>query len=154
MNRLSRNEQLFAGAGLLLFILSFIKLWATYKGHVFTAFTVHISAWDYGFLLKVGIIVALAGAVAVILKAVGVKFDLPGVAYMIAGIFVGADMLLYVLVGPPDAGGLADESRGILLFVALVLGIVMAYAGWMINKEQPTTAGPASPASPAAPPAS
>lgn len=148
LNRLSRGEQLFGGAGLVLFIISFIKLWATYKGKVFTSFTVHISAWDYGFLLKLGIIVALAGAVAVILKAAGIKFDVPGIAYMVAGIFVGADMLLYVLVGPPDAGGLADESRGILLFVALILGAVMAYAGWLINKEQPVTTAP----SPAAPP--
>lgn len=154
MNRLSRGEQLFAGAGLLLFILSFIKLWATYKGRFFSSFTVHISAWDYGFLLKLGIIVALAGAIAILLKAFGVKFDLPGIAYMIAGIFVGADMLLYILVGPPDAGGLANESRGILLYVAFVLGLVIAYAGWLINKEVPDTGSPASPASPAAPPAS
>lgn len=151
MNRLSRGEQLFGGAGLLLFILSFISPWATVSvagfGHQ------SFNGWDaFGPLVKFGFILAILGAGLAVAKAANLSMEIPPVVYLVAGALVGLIMLLATALGPSDEGADllpgVDVSRGFLLFVGLVLGLVMAYGGWLIFKQQPATSAAAPPAAP------
>lgn len=158
LDRLSTGEKIVAGSGLLIFILSFIPPWAKLDiGSVSTSF----HAWDgYGFLIKLGILLALVAAVLAIVKAFGSNLSLPltaGTLYLVLAAINALCLLLGVVIGP--AGGedeaalaLADieVSRGLMLFVAFALSLVQTYGAWAHRGTEPATTGPATTPPPAA----
>ena len=161
LNRLSTGEKTLAGSAALLFILSFLSLWAKVEVKAGTVnSTTRFSAWDaYGFLVKLALILALIAVGVVLAKAAGVNMTLPyGQVYLgLAGVTL-LFMLIALLVGPDESGsggafGFSVEiSRGIGLFIGTLLSAIMAFGAWMHYSGGEDTATPAAPAMPEAPP--
>lgn len=173
LNRLSLGEKLLGVCALALFILSFVGFWAKIEvsgAGELEAFgvetTQRFNAWDaYGFLVKLGLIVALIAFVLVVVRAVGANINLPmpwGTVYLVlAGITLIA-MLLAVLIGPSEEGsgsffGVSVEiSRGLGTFIGAILALGMAAGAWLANSAEgsaaPASAMPTTPTTPTTPP--
>jgi hypothetical protein len=165
VNRLSRGEKILGAAAGLLFISSFLPFWAKFesKGGGIGAST-RYNAWDaYNFFpVKLAIILALVAVIWVALRAFDVSMNLPTSGGMVAVVLGGLTLLLMLiglLTGPAGGGGESfsiggqefgyEVSRGLMLFVGIVLAAGMAYGGYLAMSED--TAAPAYQA-PAAPP--
>jgi hypothetical protein len=174
-NRLTTGEKILGVSGLLLFILSFFKLWAKIEvnsqgvdlGGLASA-SQKFSAWDaYGFLVKLGLICALVAAILVIARAAMANLTLPvplGLVYLgLSGVTL-LFVLLALLVGPDESGsgtffGVSVEiSRGIGLFIGTILAAAMAAGAWMHYQSEGsgtpvvgTTVPPTQPPPPTAP---
>lgn len=153
LDRLSTGEKIVAGSGILIFILSFIKPWA--KVSVFGS-SVSFNAWDgYGFLIKLGLLLALVAAVLAIIKAFGTNLNLPASAGVLYLVLAGLDalfLLLGVIIGPAGTDVVPagiDVSRGFLLFVGFILALIQTYGAWSHRQTEGTTA-PATTPPPAA----
>ncbi|MGH2755457.1 MAG: hypothetical protein ACRDLB_13640 [Actinomycetota bacterium] len=167
--RLSQGEKIVGVTSGLLVLLSFFPLWAKYEFEA-DGFSdsQRYSAWSdaFNFLSKFAILLALTALVLVIVKAVGKKVELPvnsGLLYVgLAGLSTLL-LLLLVITGPREiadiAGGDIDllgleqgfeVSRGIMLFVGLVLAAGATVGGYLHMQEEGTGTGPTAP--PTAPP--
>ena len=167
MKKLSAGERIVLFASAALVILSFVPLWASYsfEAEGLSGFDTSqsFSAWSgaYGFLGKLGIILAAVALGLVIARLVGASFTFPAVTYVGLGAGSTVLLLIAVLTGPEDGGlgsiaaaaaGL-DISRGILLFVGVVLAAAIAVGGYMHMQAEGTTAGVHGAATPPPPPA-
>jgi hypothetical protein len=161
LDRISMGEKTLAGSAAVLFILSFLGIWA--KVEIKTAVvksSTSFSAWDaYGFLVKLGLILALVAVGIVVAKAAGVNMTLPyGQVYLGLAGATFVFMLLALLVGPDETGsgefgGASVEiSRGFGLFLGTLLAAAMAYGAWMHYSKGEDTPAPTTPAMPEAPP--
>ena len=169
LNRLSLGEKLAGLCALVLFVLSFLKIWAKVEvsgAGDLDAFgidtTQRFSAWDaYGFLVKLGLIAALIVFVLVVVRAVGSNVSLPmpwGTVYLVlAGITLIA-MVLALLIGPDESGsgdffGVSVEiSRGLGTFIGALLALGMAAGAWLAyNEESSGTGTPVMPTTPTTP---
>lgn len=158
LNRLSRGERIVGISGVILAILSFIGPWAKYE---FAGESQTYSLWGsetglgsvYGFLPKLGVILALVAVVLVLLRAAGVALNLPigwGLAYVGLGALATLLLLIGLLTGPEEggiAGQLAQDagleiSRGLFLFIGIVLAAVMTYGGYLHMQAEGTATGP------------
>jgi hypothetical protein len=154
--RLSKGEQILGVSAIVLFISSFVEQWAKASAEGFGS--VKANAWDgYGFLVKLGLILALVAAGLVIARLAGANFKLPwplGLVYVGIGALTTLLMLLGVLTGPDDEGADAipgiDIDRGFLLFVAVILGAAMTYGGYLHMQSEGSTTTPTEPPPPAA----
>jgi hypothetical protein len=170
MSKLSPGERIVMYASAALVVLSFIPLWASYSieidgigGVGGVSESESFSAWSgaYGFLMKLGIILAIVALGLTIARMSGASVTLPPVTYV--GLGVGATVLLLigVVMGPEDGGlgGLAaaaagfDVSRGILLYVGVVLAAAVAVGGYMHMQAEGATTGYSASAAPPPPPA-
>ena len=160
MDRLSLGEKLMAGGGLVLFVFSFFGSWVKVSG-VGGVGSVSFNAWDgYGFILKLGILVGLVLAGAIIAKAAGVTLpDMPPVVWTILAGIVVVTFLLTLAIGPNDEGAEflgVDIERGIFLFLAIIPVAAVGYGGYLKMQETEgggaTAIGGATPPPPAAPP--
>jgi hypothetical protein len=170
MNKLSPGERVVMFASAALVVLSFIPLWASYSIEIEGIGGVggvdesqSFSAWSgaYGFLMKLGIIIAIVALGLTIARMSGASLSLPPLTYV--GLGAGATVLLLigVVMGPEDGGlgGLAaaaagfDVSRGILLFVGVVLAAAIAVGGYMHMQAESTTTGYTGAVTPPPPPA-
>lgn len=168
LNRLTQGEKILGGSALLLFILSFLPLWAKVEvsaeglGGIGDA-SQRFNAWDaYGILVKLGLLAALIAVGLVIAKAAGMKLEIPRepVYLGLAGVTLVA-MVLALAIGPDESGsgnlfGVKVEiSRGIGLFLGTLLAAAMALGAWMYRGTEPAisgTPGTAPTAPPTAPP--
>jgi hypothetical protein len=146
LDRLSTGEKIVAGSGVLILILSWISPWAKCCDE--GLFEVSLNAWDgYGFLLKLGILLAFVASVIAILKAFGTNLNLPMPAGTFYLVLAGIDALfhlLYVIIGPQFQG--VDGDRGLLLFVGFALALIQTYGAWAHRGTEPaTTTGPTTP---------
>jgi hypothetical protein len=168
LNRLSRGEQILGISALLLLVLSFLPLWAKLEIEGAEEFgfdgTDRYSAWSaaFGFILKLGLILAIIALVLVIIRAVGTQMNLPVPAWQIYAGCAGLCLLLLlitVLTGPVgdqgDFGGF-EWSRGLAIFIGPVLAAGMAYGAYQhMQAEGGTTStgttagGPTNPPPPA-----
>jgi hypothetical protein len=158
IKRLTRGEQILGVAALLLFLSSFLAMWASVDfGVDVPGFSTDLNAWDaYNFFpLKLGLIIALVAVVWVALRAANVNMNLPWPAGLVALILGGATLLLVLL--SLLTGPVLNIDRGILLYVGIVLAAAMAYGGylaWQADQAGPTTyGGPAAPPPGPPPPA-
>ena len=164
INRLTMGEKIVGGASALLVVLSFIPMWATYEfaGLASESF----GPWSdaYGFLVKLALIAAIVALVVVGLRAAGTQLpDLPlslGLLYVALGGLATLGLLIGVLAGPNDGGVGAiaaaagfDISRGILLFLGLILAAAIAYGGYMHMQAEGTASATGEPSAPPPPPA-
>jgi hypothetical protein len=169
-SRLSQGEKIAAVCSGLLVLLSFFPLWAKYEvefGGV--SDSERYSAWSdaFNFLSKLAILLALTVLVILVVKAVGKDIKLPvntGLLYVVLGGLSSLLLLLLVITGPRDVteipgvsgvdlSGFEDAfevSRGIMLFIGLVLALGILVGGYMHMQNSPEE--PAAPTTP--PPAS
>jgi hypothetical protein len=171
-SRLSQGEKIVAISSGLLVLLSFFPLWAKYEYDFGAGLSdsERYSAWSdaFNFLSKLAILLALTALVLVIVRAIGKNVNLPinaGLIYVGLGGLSSLLLLIVVLVGPREIGdipGVADidlqgleagfeVSRGIMLFVGLILAIGILVGGYL--HMQGETTGPSTPTTPP-PPAS
>lgn len=131
---------MFLGSAALLFVVSWLKLWAKVE---VPGITVRGNAWQsYGAIGKLMVFLALAGIVIAVLRAMR-TVDIPAVAFAAVGGATLLLLLIMLLTGPEGSGtegfGGIEVSRGIFLFVGVVLGAVMAYGGYLIMQQGDTT---------------
>lgn len=147
LDKLSLGEKLLAASGLLLFLLSFLDFWIKAEAG---DFTVRGNAWDgYGIALKIALLCGLAAAALVGARASGANLTLPwsNVYRALAGVALALVLLTFV-VGPEEAGFGVEISRGIALFIGLLLAVLMA-AGAFMHAEAPGTTTASPPTTPA-----
>lgn len=154
LDRLSTGEKIVAGSGFLLFILSFIPPWAKVS---FLGTSQTFNAWGgFGFLIKLGILLALVAAVLAVLKAFGTNLNLPasaGTLYLVLAAINALCLLLGVIIGPAGDEVIptgVDISRGFLLFVGFALALVQTYGAWAHRGTEPAGAAGTTPPPPAA----
>lgn len=152
LKKLSLGDQIIGGSGIVLFVASFLTWFkAEVKGFSGLGFSASASAnaWDVGFLGWFPVLLGLAmvAFVAVRVFAPHVKIpDLPlpwGQVQFIVGCVAAALLVLKLLIGEDDGGGVVSISRGFGMFLAVLAGIGLAVGGYFKWKE---------PAAPAAPP--
>jgi hypothetical protein len=136
----------------LLFILSFVPYWAAINYPTGTLPDENVGAWGgYPYFVKLGLLLALLNAIFVIVKGFGLNLILPAAPTIVYLVLAGADalfVLVYAVLGPP-LGGEAEAriiglhaTRGILLFVGLVLALLQTYGGWLHLRSARTSAIP------------
>lgn len=154
LDRLSLGEKLFAGCGVLLFVLSFLKLWAKVElESEFGDASQRFSGWEgYGFLVDLAFILAIVGAGLVIARAAGVSMSLPwSNVYRGIGTVVAVLLVLALAVGPDESGsvstaaGSIEISRGIGLFIGALLALGMAAGAWMHSESLGASPGTVTP---------
>lgn len=158
LNRLTKGERLAGIAAIVLFLVSFIPMWAS-RGYEFDDAVLpgyeqkaDLNAWGgYGFTMSLALILTLLVAVLVGAKAAGAldRANLPvplGLVYAGAGALILLIMLFSVLTGPEglnevDVGIGAQyvNERGILLFVGVVLAAAVAAGGFIHMKDEGST---------------
>jgi hypothetical protein len=159
-NRLSRGERIVMIASGALLICSFIPLWASYSvsasAQGFEASeSDSYSAWGpaYNFVPKLAIILAILALAVTVVRMADVQ--LPDLPVSLGLVYVGLSglatllLLLTVLFGPYEASEADlslfgtdvsyDTSRGLLLFVGLLLAAGATYGGYLHMQEE--TAG-------------
>lgn len=160
LNRLSKGERLAGIAALLLFISSFIPMWASFgyeqEGNELLPAGLETktdyNAWSgYGFTMTIALILALIVAGLVIARAAGAldNVNLPaplGIVYAGAGTLILLIMLFSILTGPEGAneielgfGAQYVAERGLLLFLGTLLAAGVALGGFMHMKEEGST---------------
>jgi hypothetical protein len=163
----TKGERIVLFAAVALVVLSIIPLWASYsfeaEGVVGVDTDQSFSVWSgaYSFLVKLGIILAIVAIALALARAAGASFELPSITYLALGGVATLLLLFGVLTGPEDGGisGIAadlagfDVSRGILLYVGVVLAAAMAVGGFMHMQEVGTSTTYSSQAAPPPPPA-
>lgn len=164
INRLSAGEKIVLGASALLVVLSFVPLWASYS---FAGLgSESYGAWSgaFGFFVKLALILAILALVVTGLRAAGTQLpELPvsfGLLYVGLGGLATLGLLIGVLAGPNDGGvgalaaaaGL-DISRGILLFVGVILAGAIAYGGYMHLQSEGSSSTLGGSSAPPPPPA-
>lgn len=165
MKNLSAGERIVMFASAALVILSFVPLWASIsvEGTLgFEGISENGNAWDaYGFLVKLGIILAIVALGLTIANMTGKSVSTPPFTYAALGAAATVLLVIGVLTGPEDGGlgalGAAavgvDISRGILLFVGAVLAAAIAVGGYMHMQGEGATTGYRGAATPPPPPA-
>ena len=157
LNRLSKGERLAGIAALVLFISSFIPMWASIGFEQESnellpegiEAKTDYSAWGgYGFTMKIAMLLALIIVVLVIARAAGaldsVNLPVPlGLIYAGAGALILLLMLLNLLTGPEGDneidlgfGGQYVAERGILLFLGLLLALATAAGGFLHMRDE------------------
>ena len=160
LNRLTKGEKLAGIAALVLFILSFVPMWASFGtetdipeaeifGNIETK--TDYNAWSgYGFTMTIAMILCLVIVALVIARAAGAldRVNLPaplGVVLAGAGALVLLIMLFSLLTGPSgqnevDFGGVKYVAeRGLLLYVGILLAAATALGGFLHMKEEGST---------------
>jgi hypothetical protein len=173
LDRLSRGEQILGGAALLLFIVSFLKPWASIETSaegvpedlVGQIPSPDFNMWDaYGFLPKLGVIIGLLLVVLIVAKAAGAleNLDLPvplGLVYVGGAALTVLTMLIALIAGVEGSneatafGVTTEAERGLLLYLGILLSLAMGFGAFMHFQGEGgrTTTGPAT-RGPAAPP--
>jgi len=132
LTRISRGAQIWAVAGIVYFIASFLKWYGIDDEFQGFNFDVSFNAWDLGFLW--GILWALlfiAGAILLVLPAFGVNVPrLPAIAFLLVAALATLFTLLKLIIGEDEP---IETSFGI--FLALVAAAVATFGGYLMFKE-------------------
>ena len=172
--RWTKGEMILAVSAFLLFVTSFIGLWGSVENSttadvpdtVLDQFESRadlgsFSLWTgYGFLPKLGILIALLLAAFVVVRAIGAldQVDLPvpaGLIYLGGAGLVVLLMLIALVAGPEGAnetsfsiGGVTQTTelqRGILLYLGVLLSLAMAAGAYLHFQEGEAATTPAGP---------
>lgn len=145
LKKLTQGEQIMGGAGVLLFIVSFLK-WFGLDFKIAGVTAASYSENAYGsFFSLIGVLLALVIVVVLILqKFTTVKLpDLPiswNQAYFFASIAVAALIVLQLLIGGSKSGTDLDRKYGV--FVGALVAIAMAVGGFLQSKDDPKSSAP------------
>jgi hypothetical protein len=136
LSKISKGGQIFAGAGLVYFIASFLN-WFSFDVPGFpeagiAATSVDASGWDVGFLwCGLWALALLAGAVMLVLPAFGVSVPkLPAVGYLAAAGLGALFTLLKLLIGESD-----PWERSIGLYLAVIAVGAAVFGAFLMFQE-------------------
>ncbi|MDP9465299.1 MAG: hypothetical protein M3P52_11795 [Actinomycetota bacterium] len=132
LGKLSTGQKIFAVAGLVYFIASFLSWYSLDTELEGFGFDFSANAWDLGFLWgTLWALLFLAGAVLIVLPAFGVSAPkLPAIAFLAVGALATLFTLLKLLIGEDDP---ISASFGI--YLAVIAAIAAAYGGFMMFTE-------------------
>lgn len=139
LSKVSKGGQIFAGAGIVFLIASFLpwyKAEASFGG--FSA-SETASAWgDLGFLWgSLWALLLLAGAVLLVLPAFGVAAPkLPAIAFLAVGALATLFTVLKLIIGEdeaPELGITVDASFG--LYLAIIAAAAATFGAFTMFKE-------------------
>jgi hypothetical protein len=143
LSRLSTADKVIAGAGIAYLIFMFLPWYGIDTGFG----TVDNSGWDY-FLGGILPLILIAVMVAhVLITALSPDTNLPdpplpwGQVHLFAGIAVAVILVLRLLIGSDDVGGVdvgVDLDRKIGLFLAVIAGLAIAAGGFLKSQEEGT----------------
>lgn len=124
------------GSGIVLFIASFLT-WFKAEVSGFGEFgSASANGWDVGFLGWFPVLIGLLMVALVAVRAFAPQVKLPdlplpwGQVEFIAGCVAAVLLVLKLIIGEDDGGGLVDISRSIGLFLAVLAGIGLAVGGY------------------------
>ena len=129
LSKLSMGQKIFAVAGLVYFIASFLS-WYSYDVAGFIS--ISANAWDIGFLWgTLWALLFIIGGVLLVVPAFGVSAPkLPAIAFLAVGALATVFTVLKLLIGEPDP---ISASFGI--YLAVIAAIAATYGGFMMFKE-------------------
>ena len=146
LKKLSQGEQIMGGAGILLFVFSFLKWFGLEFKIAGFGSAGSYSENAYGsFFSLIGILLALVIVVVLILqKFTTVKLpDLPiswAQTYFFGSIAVAALIVLQLLIGGSKSGVDLDRKYGV--YIGALAAIAMAVGGFLQSKDAPKSAAP------------
>jgi hypothetical protein len=134
--RLSRQDQIVIGAGL----LGFIALFLPWYGASVIGYSASVSGWSTSYGWLGGLLIVAAGAVLALWRAKAIKLPQSvGPAVLVFGLsLIGTVIVILRWITLPKGGGgvagLATYSYGPRygIFIALVVGIVQAIVAFMM----------------------
>ena len=133
LSKISKGGQIFAGAGIIYLIASFLPWYSLPKEFEVAGYDTSFNAWgDIGFLWgSLWALLFLAGAVLLILPAFGVQAPkLPAIAFLVVGALATLFTLLKLLIGEIEP---LSASFGI--FLAVIAAAVATFGGFLMFKE-------------------
>ena len=135
LSKVSKGGQIFAGAGLIYLIASFLPWYTLDIPKELQGFISDdsVNAWgDLGFLWgSLWALLFLAGAVMLVLPAFGVAVPkLPAVAYLAVGGLATLFTLLKLIIGEDG-----PINAGYGLYLAVIAAAAAAFGGFMMFKE-------------------
>lgn len=133
LSKISKGGQIFAGAGIIYLIASFLPWYTLPKEYESIGIDISYNAWgDIGFLWgSLWALLFLAGAVLLVLPAFGVKAPkLPAIAFLTVAVLATLFTLLKLLIGENDP---LSASFGI--FLAVVAAAGATFGGFLMFKE-------------------
>ena len=141
LSKVSKGGQIFAGAGIVFLIASFLPWYSVEFGGFEGIGSVSnsVNAWgDIGFLWgSLWALLLLAGAVLLILPAFGVQAPkVPAVAFLAVAALATIFTLLKLLIGEddaPDLGITIDASFG--LYLAIIAAAAATFGAFTMFKE-------------------
>ena len=141
LSKISRGGQIFAGAGIVFLVASFLPWYSLDYGGFqgVGGISDSANAWgDVGFLWgSLWALLLLGGAVLLILPAFGVQVPkLPAVAFLAVGALATIFTVLKLLIGEDDAPELGitiDASFG--LYLAIIAAAAAAFGGFLMFRE-------------------
>lgn len=141
INKMSTEDKAIAGLGIAVLVFSFFPWYGLDSAFI----DVSASGWDMGISAKLGILLALAAAVWVVLRAAGVSMpDLPVEAAMVtlglAGL--GALFLVYRILDLPSGPGV---GRKIGIFLAVLASLAQTFFAFRAYQARGAAAAPAAP---------
>jgi hypothetical protein len=143
LKKLSQGEMVIGGSGIVLFVASFLT-WFKAEVQGFGGLAAGTAnGWDVGFLGWFPVLIGMAMVALVAVRAFAPQVKLPdlplpwGQVEFIAGCVAAVLLILKLLIGEDDGGGLVEISRGVGLFLAVLAGIGLAVGGYMRWKMEP-----------------
>ena len=132
LKQLSQGQQIFAG-GAVVFVIAYFLPWFSADAG---PFTVTASGGDLGALwATIPMLLAIAMTAVIVVRALKPEAGLPDWPWaqitLGVGGFAAAMVLLKLIIGEDDGGGIIQISRGTGIFLALLAGIAMAAGGWL-----------------------
>ncbi len=141
LSKISKGGQIFAGAGIVFLIASFLPWYSIdfgSSGIGLGGVADSANAWgDIGFLWgSLWALLLLAGAVLLILPAFGVQVPkLPAVAFMAVGALATIFTLLKLLIGEDDSPPYFTINASFGLYLAIVAAAAATFGGFLMFKE-------------------
>lgn len=133
LSKVSKGGQIFAGAGIIYVIASFLPWYSLPSVYERAGLDTSFNAWgDIGFLWgSLWALLFLAGAVILILPAFGVQAPkLPAIAFLTVGAIATFFTLLKLLIGEPNP---LSSSFGI--YLAIIAAAGATFGGFLLFKE-------------------
>ncbi len=142
LSKISKGGQIFAGAGIVYFIASFLP-WYTASGKVqgVEVASDSANAWgDLGFLWgSLWALLFIAAAVIILLPAFGTKPPkLPSIAFLAVAALATLFTLLKLIIGEDDVNGIGfkvEVSASFGLFLAVIAAAAATFGGYLLFTE-------------------
>lgn len=142
LSKISKGGQIFAGAGIVFLIASFLPWYSIEFGDsglgVITGASDSANAWgDIGFLWgSLWALLLLGGAVLLILPAFGVAAPkIPPVAFLAVGALATLFTLLKLLIGEDDSPPYFTIDASFGLYLAIIAAAAATFGGFLLFKE-------------------
>lgn len=151
-NRLRQGELIAAGSAVLLFIVMFVFTWFSLGGAEGDAaeaygFDTGVNAWQSFSWIDIVLFITILAAVGLAVLSASAQSDnlpvAPSAAVTVLG-GLSVLLILFRIISPPGTGDVPagvdiDISRGIGVFLGLILAAGIAAGGWMAMQEDGVT---------------